>query len=310
MYQPVLRALFRHLADWPACPCPVGRTVGATRRCPMRLCRAERDSLERSLFEAQRLAEELQAQREQLAGEVQSARLARQALQGACSSSLRPSHPSVSRRALQWSAVPMWLLPPPTPQEEHEHGPKWALPPLSGRGGPLCGLLPLPAQAPAQVTHPQSLGLAIAVTGWGFSTHAQCGCVPPAGASSSDEVVVAPCSHHSTGSSLGPQGALWWGPDRQSLMHLLLPSGHGAAAEHLGGPGDEAAVGLGAAPAAGGTAGEGCTAGPGEPGTGPPQGPGTAPGGEGLLSQGHLLLGPSQEPTVSRRPADPWGEGS
>ncbi|XP_019483996.1 PREDICTED: putative ciliary rootlet coiled-coil protein 2 [Hipposideros armiger] len=43
--------------------------------------RAERDSLERSLFEAQQLAEQLQAQREQLAGEAQSTRLARQALQ-------------------------------------------------------------------------------------------------------------------------------------------------------------------------------------------------------------------------------------
>ncbi|XP_008593083.1 PREDICTED: putative ciliary rootlet coiled-coil protein-like 3 protein [Galeopterus variegatus] len=44
--------------------------------------RAERDSLESSLFEAQQLVLQLQAQQEQLEGQVQSTRLARQALQG------------------------------------------------------------------------------------------------------------------------------------------------------------------------------------------------------------------------------------
>lgn len=49
----------------------------------MTFCRAERDSLENSLFETQQLSRQLQAQREQLEGEAQSMRLAQQALQGA-----------------------------------------------------------------------------------------------------------------------------------------------------------------------------------------------------------------------------------
>lgn len=49
----------------------------------MLLHRAERDSLESSLFEAQQLVTQLQAQQEQLEGEAQAARLARRALQGA-----------------------------------------------------------------------------------------------------------------------------------------------------------------------------------------------------------------------------------
>lgn len=48
----------------------------------MLLHRAERDSLENSLFEAQQLVTQLQAQQEQLEGEAQAARLARRALQG------------------------------------------------------------------------------------------------------------------------------------------------------------------------------------------------------------------------------------
>lgn len=87
-----------------------------TRHCLMHLCRAERDSLERSLFEAQQLAEQLQEQREQLAGEAQSARLARQALQGARSSSLRSSCPSAPRRAPSLELSPNVLLPLPAPR--------------------------------------------------------------------------------------------------------------------------------------------------------------------------------------------------
>lgn len=49
----------------------------------MPLCRAERDALESSLFEAQQLALQLQTRQEQLEGEARGARLARQALQGA-----------------------------------------------------------------------------------------------------------------------------------------------------------------------------------------------------------------------------------
>lgn len=48
----------------------------------MLLHRAERDSLENSLFEAQQLVTQLQAQQEQLEGEAQAAWLARRALQG------------------------------------------------------------------------------------------------------------------------------------------------------------------------------------------------------------------------------------
>ncbi|OWK05302.1 hypothetical protein Celaphus_00002839, partial [Cervus elaphus hippelaphus] len=59
--------------------------------------RAERDALESSLFEAQELASQLRAQQEQLEGEARSARLARQALQGAAPmSSLCPPSLSLS----------------------------------------------------------------------------------------------------------------------------------------------------------------------------------------------------------------------
>lgn len=102
-----------------------------THHCLMHLCRAERDSLERSLFEAQ-----------QLAGEAQSARLARQALQGAplllpLSTQKGPFNGAQSRCAAAT----------PRAQEGHEHGPgayvsEWVLPPLSVRCGPLRGLLP------------------------------------------------------------------------------------------------------------------------------------------------------------------------
>lgn len=57
----------------------------------MLLHRAERDSLENSLFEAQQLVTQLQAQQEQLEGEAQAALLARRALQGAAVG--RPSLP-------------------------------------------------------------------------------------------------------------------------------------------------------------------------------------------------------------------------
>jgi hypothetical protein len=45
--------------------------------------RAERNSLENSLFEAQRLTTQLQTQQEQLEGKAEAAQLARRALQGA-----------------------------------------------------------------------------------------------------------------------------------------------------------------------------------------------------------------------------------
>lgn len=57
--------------------------LGDRSHCLMTFCRAERDSLENSLFETQQLSRQLQAQREQLEGEAQSMRLAQQALQGA-----------------------------------------------------------------------------------------------------------------------------------------------------------------------------------------------------------------------------------
>lgn len=52
-------------------------------RCLLTPCRAERDSLENTLLDTQRLSGQLQAEREQLEGETQSLRLARQTLQGA-----------------------------------------------------------------------------------------------------------------------------------------------------------------------------------------------------------------------------------
>lgn len=64
----------------------------------MTLCRAERDSLENSLFEAQQLASQLQSRQEQLEGEAQSARLARQALQGAPQTGPLGSCPQTSPR--------------------------------------------------------------------------------------------------------------------------------------------------------------------------------------------------------------------
>lgn len=73
----------------------------------MVLCRAERDSLESSLLEAQQLAMQLQAQQEQLEGEAQSARLARQALQGTPFSLHRPR----KGRAAQWSSGPRCAAP-------------------------------------------------------------------------------------------------------------------------------------------------------------------------------------------------------
>lgn len=47
--------------------------------------RAERNSLENNLFEAQQLTTQLQTQQEQLEGKVEAAQLARRALQGAAS---------------------------------------------------------------------------------------------------------------------------------------------------------------------------------------------------------------------------------
>ena len=64
----------------------------------MTLCRAERDSLESSLFEAQQLASQLQSQQEQLEGEARSARLARQALRGAPQTGSLCCSPQISPR--------------------------------------------------------------------------------------------------------------------------------------------------------------------------------------------------------------------
>lgn len=52
--------------------------------------RAERNSLESSLFEAQRLTTQLQTQQEQLEGKAETAQLARRALQGAAVGGLCP----------------------------------------------------------------------------------------------------------------------------------------------------------------------------------------------------------------------------
>lgn len=58
--------------------------------------RAERNSLENSLFEVQRLTTQLQTQQEQLEGKAEAAQLARRALQGAAVdglSALTPKSP-------------------------------------------------------------------------------------------------------------------------------------------------------------------------------------------------------------------------
>lgn len=69
------------LATGPA-PSPP-KACPADGRCLLTPCRAERDSLESTLLDTQRLSGQLQAEREQLEGETQSLRLARQTLQGA-----------------------------------------------------------------------------------------------------------------------------------------------------------------------------------------------------------------------------------
>lgn len=67
----------------------------------MLLHRAERDSLENSLFEAQQLTTQLQTRQEQLEGEAQAAQLARRALQGAVLGRLSlPAPPSHCWREL------------------------------------------------------------------------------------------------------------------------------------------------------------------------------------------------------------------
>lgn len=79
----------------------MGGAAWVTCRCALLLCRAERDSLESSLAEAQQLAAQLQVQQEQLEGEAQGARLARQALQGAPQPPLHqaPGRPTPTARA-------------------------------------------------------------------------------------------------------------------------------------------------------------------------------------------------------------------
>lgn len=110
----------------------MGRAAWVTCRCALLLCRAERDSLESSLAEAQQLAAQLQVQQEQLEGEAQGARLARQALQGA------PQPPCTRLRDI--------LLPlpgPPVAQTQACSSCSWMGPTTAVRGGwSLSCLLP------------------------------------------------------------------------------------------------------------------------------------------------------------------------
>lgn len=84
-------------------------SYGCLAHCLLLLCRAERDSLESSLREAQQLATKLQ---EQLEEETQSTGLARQALQGAPRAlpQLLPQK-SAMQGPLAWSSLPTHAAP-------------------------------------------------------------------------------------------------------------------------------------------------------------------------------------------------------
>lgn len=142
----------------------------------MLLRRAERDSLESSLVEARQLAAQLQTQQEQLEGEAQSARLARQALQGAPWPPLLQSPHVGPEGPFDGAHSQMYCSHCPGPRwhKHRAHAAEWVPPPLSvgwslshllpalARGSKLaCGhrvsMQPLPcAPSPAQPTLPRS----------------------------------------------------------------------------------------------------------------------------------------------------------
>ena len=104
------------LATGPA-PSPP-QACPADGRCLLTPCRAERDSLESTLLDTQRLSGQLQAEREQLEGETQSLRLARQTLQGALRGLYVP-HPHPPPRGAQppkeggsrcWARAQSWAV--------------------------------------------------------------------------------------------------------------------------------------------------------------------------------------------------------